>query len=302
MSNSAIPLGIGVGGLVLGVLSLVTGEPALGLVAGCCALAVAGLTVRSGTRSGAPSSGIGAPTASGSYIGAHLPSTGASPVRADTESASSQAGTGTHTPWTKPVDIDLGEPTIVRPKSERPPEDRSRSTPPASQPIEMSKSRPGETGGAALMVDPESGLHSEAYFEVTLEARVASARRHLRPVACVLFEVLQETPEGRVPVSPEIVAEAVRSTLREADTACRYAGGIYALILEDTPEDGAVWSVERVRKALTDSDGQRRVRAGVACYPVHGVDAESLRERSDEALRAARDWPQDRIEVAPNLG
>jgi len=149
--------------------------------------------------------------------------------------------------------------------------------------------------------DPESGLYNDAYFRVTLESRVASARRHLRPVATIIFEVVEAVGPKEVPVNPKEVAESLTSTLRESDTACRTIDGLYALILEDTPEDGSVWTVERARKALTQSHPTRRLRAGVACYPVHGVTPEELFERAADALESARDWPQDRIEVAPQL-
>ena len=36
--------------------------------------------------------------------------------------------------------------------------------------------------------DPETGLLGEAYFDITLESRVAAAKRHLRPVAVVLVQ------------------------------------------------------------------------------------------------------------------
>src|SRR6478752_534768 len=42
-----------------------------------------------------------------------------------------------------------------------------------------------------LLADPETNLFSEAYFRVALDARIASARRHLRPVAVALMEVAE---------------------------------------------------------------------------------------------------------------
>lgn len=150
-----------------------------------------------------------------------------------------------------------------------------------------------------LLADPETNLFSEAYFRVALDARIASARRHLRPVAVALVRVVEG---GGDPGSPSAdatkVTGSIRQTLRDADTACRMADGSFALILEDTPENGAVWTVERIRRNLTSRFGQHTMWAGVACYPAHAFSTDELLDQASLALEAAREWKQDRIEVA----
>ena len=150
-----------------------------------------------------------------------------------------------------------------------------------------------------LLADPETNLFSEAYFRVALDARIASARRHLRPVAVALVEVVEGSGN---PGSPEAdatkVTGSIRQTLRDADTACRMADGCFALILEDTPENGAVWTVERIRRNLTSRFGQHTMWAGVACYPAHAFSTDELLDQASLALESAREWKQDRIEVA----
>ena len=76
------------------------------------------------------------------------------------------------------------------------------------------------------------------------------------------------------------------------------ADGSFALILEDTPENGAVWTVERIRRNLTSRHGHHTLWAGVACYPAHAFDVPAIIQQADAALDAAREWHQDRIEVA----
>ena len=151
----------------------------------------------------------------------------------------------------------------------------------------------------ATLSDSESGLYNEEFFRVTLEARVSAARRHLRPVAVVLLQVAAGVREGATSLTaPTIVGACVKSTLRDADTACRLDDGRFALVLEDTPENGAVWTVERVRRALVLDHPGQTLWAGIACYPAHAFDATELFERAGHALDAAREWHQDRIEVA----
>jgi len=145
-----------------------------------------------------------------------------------------------------------------------------------------------------------SGLLEEHFVPTTLRGRLAVARRSLRPLSVVCLEVL-ETEGGAttVPVAEDEVARVLRRTLREADVAGRGGRGAYTCILEDTGEDGAVWTAERLRRNLCEGGRARRFRAGVAAYPAHGLEAEELEAKAQAALAAARDWTTDRIEVAP---
>lgn len=156
-----------------------------------------------------------------------------------------------------------------------------------------------EADRVAALTDKATGLFNEQFFRVTLETRVAAARRHLRPVAVVLVQVSEGVREGQPePVAAMVVADGIRATLRDADTACRLNDGRFALILEDTPENGAVWTVERVRRALAESNPRQTLWAGIACYPAHAFDTWELLDRAQQALTAALEWNQDRIEVA----
>lgn len=150
----------------------------------------------------------------------------------------------------------------------------------------------------ATLTDADSQLFSEAYFRVALDARIASARRHLRPVAIALIDVNEGVPNSASPAPPARAAESIRQTVRDADTACRLTDGTFAIILEDTPENGAVWTVERVRRNLVSRFGNHTMWAGVACYPAHAFSTDELLEQARLALASAKEWNQDRIEVA----
>ena len=159
--------------------------------------------------------------------------------------------------------------------------------------------RESSLGGEGGLTDPITGLFSHDYFLVSLDSRIAAARRHLRPVAVALIEVVDgRDGSDRPPADAVDVADALRSTLRESDTATRLADGRFGVVLEDTPENGAIWTMERVRRCLTQSDPDITMWAGVACYPAHAFDVGGLIDRADAALDAAKDWHQDRIEVA----
>ncbi len=152
---------------------------------------------------------------------------------------------------------------------------------------------------SSALIDPQTGLFSQEFFQVALDSRIAAARRHLRPVAMALIDVVSGLPADEPrPVNATLIADTIKTTLREADTACRLESGYFALLLEDTPENGAIWTVERIRRQLAENQTGLTVWAGVACYPAHAFSPDKLLEAAEHALVAARDWRQDRIEIA----
>ena len=150
--------------------------------------------------------------------------------------------------------------------------------------------------------DPVTGLVDKTFFRVTLSQRVASARRHLQPLSLVVFELdgFERARPERRDQALRLLGSALRRTLRECDTACRYGDAAVAALLEDTPESGAAAAAERVRKALAMSPTGRSftLSAGIACYPSHALDAHDLLRRSVQALAAARAAGRDRVEIA----
>ncbi len=163
--------------------------------------------------------------------------------------------------------------------------------------IQLTSVRRNSSGDA--LTDGATGLFSEGYFTVALDARIAAARRQLEPVAVVLIEVIEGLESGLPrPANPKAVAECITETIRDADTACRLLDGGYALLLEDTAENGAIWTVERIRRRIISEASGLTMWAGVACYPAHGFTTDEILDRADNALDMAREWRQDRIEVA----
>ena len=187
-----------------------------------------------------------------------------------------------------------------------PPRAVTAPMPPAAAPVDP---KPAASSTKAMSVEeslgepadglrnPASGLFNQRYFDVLVETRVSAARRHLRPVSVVLISVGRQI-EATELADPSLATRAIRSTLREADTACHLDDGRFGFVLEDTPEDGAVWTVERLRRAISEMDADAVQWAGIACYPAHAFNATEVLGKAEHALRAAREWRQARTEVA----
>ncbi|MBW3556079.1 MAG: diguanylate cyclase [Actinobacteria bacterium] len=134
------------------------------------------------------------------------------------------------------------------------------------------------------VLDPETGLPDIRFFEVVLENRIASARRHLCPVTVVLIDFTPH-PNQRLSVAVAAFTALVRQTLREADVVCRIAPRTFALLLEDTNEAGGVWAAERLQVAMAkDPVGAAGLAAGVAGYPTHGLHWTEVLVRARAAL------------------
>ena len=265
MTHRATP-GVTAGcvGLVLAVIAMVTEQPWLAGAAGVAALVAGLFTLGLADR------------LQRTVARADEESARAEAARADSDAMAARAArfeaeallARTHT-----VDLSVGS---------------SSSAPDRADPIDLGR-----------VTDAETGLFNTAFFAVTLDKRVSAARRGLRPLALALLEPVTGLDGGAPePAVDRPVADCLLHTLRDSDIACRLDGGLVALILEDTPENGAVWTVERVRRRLAGGDGLVSLRAGVACYPAHAFDADQLLDAAHDALRSARDWHQDRIEVA----
>jgi diguanylate cyclase (GGDEF)-like protein len=151
--------------------------------------------------------------------------------------------------------------------------------------------------------DQTTGLYDERYFAVLVQQQVAAARRSLRPISVVIFEIdgLHGSDDVTRDQALGVVGDVVRRTLRESDSACRLGELMIGAILEDTSETGAVWAAERVRGTLLGSPvgDSLTVSAGVACYPSHALGAAELVAQAGKALDEARSRGADRVETAP---
>lgn len=273
--------------LAAGVVAVVVDAPALGLLAGALAIVPAAIA--------AAVMGPAAPGRSSVVaIDPHATIDLADPPapRPIAPLASAVIEPDTADPDTAEPDIAIEtEPRIA----ERP------ATEPDSFPTPASLTGLGLPASTAAN-DPLTGLLDEVYFTAALDRSVASARRQLQPLSLVLFELdgLDGAGNAARDQAMELLGEILRLTLRECDTACRVQETMAAVLLEDTPETGAVWAAERVRGGLLASHAgdHLTVSAGVASYPSHALDAGELLARAERALACARAQGRDRVEIA----
>jgi len=141
------------------------------------------------------------------------------------------------------------------------------------------------------ITDPVTGLMNEIFFSGLLGTKLATARRRLWPLSVVLLQVHlgEELSEAEVDDAIRAFSDVVRGTIRTADVVCRVGQRTFALVLDDTDEDGGAWVAERVQiaQARQQTSGVVRISAGVASYPSHGIEPTEILLTAKIALKQA---------------
>ncbi len=142
------------------------------------------------------------------------------------------------------------------------------------------------------VTDALTGLANHRQLTQALEAEIRRSRRTGQPMAVVLLDLdgLKQINDrhGHLAGSMAIrrVAEALLGSCRATDTAARFGGDEFALILPETGE-AAAWHVARgvADRLATDAEKPNlSISVGVAVYPGHGETVEALLNAADVAL------------------
>ena len=161
------------------------------------------------------------------------------------------------------------------------------------------------------LADPLTELGNRRAFEAALDKAWARMERSKKPLALLMadidrFKALNDR-YGH-PVGDRVlrgVGLAIEEAVREGDEAFRYGGEEFAIILPETPAEGAIIVAERIRERIAaERIGALSVTAslGVALAPNPGISGrDALVETSDRALYQAKAAGRDRV-VTCRLG
>jgi len=164
---------------------------------------------------------------------------------------------------------------------------------------------------ALAITDPLTGLFNRRRFDDVLRREFAMTKRYSTPLSCLMVDVdyfkrindLYGHDAGDRVLKG--VASRVTARLREVDTPARYGGEEFAILLPQTPKQGALVVAERmaalVRKdhfEFDDGSASVTVSIGLAeSRDVTGNSPEGLVKAADSALYLAKSRGRDQVIV-----
>jgi diguanylate cyclase (GGDEF)-like protein len=145
--------------------------------------------------------------------------------------------------------------------------------------------------------DSLTGLANYRHLVDVLQSELERSGRTNRPFSVLLMDLdgLKKINDryGHVIGSRALcrVATILRLNSRSIDTAARYGGDEFALVLPETNLSSAQQVVDRVRNCLEDDEEvpQLSISIGIATFPKSGVTVQQLLECADQALYAMKE-------------
>ena len=168
------------------------------------------------------------------------------------------------------------------------------------------------TAEAQATHDKLTGLNNRHYMHEWLERELKRAARHGRPLGAILMDldyfkrINDEYGHGAGDQVLREIAAALKRSSRQSDIACRYGGEEFLLLMPESPLEATVRRAEQLRGEIAKLDlfyqkrplGRVTLSAGIAVFPEHGPDQDTLLRNADAALYRAKQGGRDRVAIA----
>ncbi|MEJ5225321.1 MAG: diguanylate cyclase, partial [Anaerolineales bacterium] len=158
--------------------------------------------------------------------------------------------------------------------------------------------------------DALTGLYNRHYLSEVLDAELSRAKRGAYSVAFLLIDIdyfKQINDRYGHPAGDHVLvttACAIHEHTRRSDTACRFGGEEFLLVLPEITRDDAFHRAEQLRQYIENLnisyEGQPirvTISVGVALYPFHGENSDQLLAAVDKALYDAKQTGRNRVRL-----
>lgn len=157
------------------------------------------------------------------------------------------------------------------------------------------------------ITDALTGLANRRALELRLQGEIVRAKRYRHELALVMMDIDYFKRYNDVyghRAGDEILRRLgwmIGEQVREPDLVARYGGEEFALLLPETGLPGAHALVQRIRDRMMEDGIPLTLSYGIAVYPHHAEDAETLLQAADEALYAAKKAGRDSVRDAGQI-
>jgi diguanylate cyclase (GGDEF)-like protein len=169
------------------------------------------------------------------------------------------------------------------------------------------------TRDAALRLslhDPLTRLYNRTFLFAVIEREIARAGRTNRRFSLLMLDL-----DGLKPINDryghyfgdrmlQAVAEAIRQGIRVIDTAARYGGDEFVVLLPETDPEGAAVVAEKLRRSVASirlNAGTELLDStasiGVVAFPEDGRTADALTNRADQVMYGAKRAGRNRVSI-----
>ena len=160
------------------------------------------------------------------------------------------------------------------------------------------------------ITDGLTKLATHRYFQETLQKEISKSARYSRNLSLVMmdidhFKIFNDTYGHQA--GDEIlkaVSRIIQNNCRNIDIAARYGGEELALILPETPYEEALITAERIRGKIEKNVIEYKhkklhvtISIGVASFPSHAHDRQTLIKAADEALYQSKELGRNRVTI-----
>ena len=158
------------------------------------------------------------------------------------------------------------------------------------------------------ITDNLTGLYNRKHLMETLDKETSRCQRYKRPLAILMIDIdhfkRYNDTFGHLAGDGALkrMAKIFRDSVRAVDYSARYGGEEFLIILPETSKHEAAKAAERIRRCVEEdslAEGDKAtattVSIGVAIFPEHGDDIQTLIKNADAALYEAKEGGRNQV-------